>query len=116
MLVHNPGNIPLAPLTTSPSTAGTYLNLADITVVFEETFDKWIKKDIFDALRKLKVRRSKLAVMVHSMPEGSIKFFEWVVDSLGEMAGHYFITTVDQKDAHYNSFSNVFPDLVRLTS
>jgi hypothetical protein len=115
-IVHNPGNIPLAPLTTSPSTAGTYLNLADITVVFEETFDKWLLKDTFDSLRKLKVKRDKLAVMVHSMPEGSIKLLEWVVDSLGEMAGHYFVTTVREKDAHYNSFSPVFRDLVSLTS
>jgi hypothetical protein len=116
LAVHNPGNIPLASLTTSPDTKGTYLDLADITVVFEEKFDKWLLKDTFDSLRKLKVRKSKLAVMVHSMPEGSIKLLEWVVDSLNEMAGHYFVTTVQADDAHYNLFSPVFKDLVGLTS
>ncbi|KAF2201230.1 hypothetical protein GQ43DRAFT_463341 [Delitschia confertaspora ATCC 74209] len=112
-VVHNPGNIPLAPLTTTANTANTYLNLADITVVFEQTFEKWVSKDNFDQLRKLKVRRSKLAVMVHSLPESSTKLLEWVVDSLSEMAGHYFITTVKETDAYYSSFSTAFQDLAR---
>ncbi|KAH7109456.1 Spherulation-specific family 4 [Dendryphion nanum] len=112
-VVHNPGNIPPSLLMNSNALAtSSYLNLSDITVVFEEKFDRWLNKATFDALQSHKVRRSKLAVILHSIPNLSKKVLDFVVEQVEEAADWVFLTDIGQKDEYYHSFSGFFSDLV----
>lgn len=90
----------------------SYLNLTDITVVFEETFDKWLDKDTFDPLQSHKIHRSKLAVILHSLPNLSKLVLDFVIEQVEETADWLFLTDVKEKDEYYHSFSPVFTDMV----
>jgi hypothetical protein len=89
------------------------MNLSDITVVFEEAFDKWLDKDTMNALQSdTGVRRSKLAVILHSIPNISRTVLDFVVEQVEETADWLFLTDVNKKDEYYHSFSSMFADLV----
>ncbi|KAF2465111.1 uncharacterized protein BDR25DRAFT_241091 [Lindgomyces ingoldianus] len=112
-VVHNPGLVPTSILTSKNVLSQSYMNLSDITVVFEETFDKWISKNTFDALQKTQARRSKTAIILHSMPDISKTVIDWVVEQVESAADWVFLTNVKTKDEYYHSFSGLFDDLVR---
>ena len=90
------------------------MNLSDITVVFEEAFDKWLDKNTFNALQThhTGVSRSKLAVILHSIPNLSKKVLDYVVEQVEETADWLFLTDVSETDKYYHSFSSMFADLV----
>ncbi|KAF1975369.1 hypothetical protein BU23DRAFT_579347 [Bimuria novae-zelandiae CBS 107.79] len=112
-VVHNPGLIPAALLTLPSFPAQSYTNLSDITVIFEETFDKWLNRTTFDALQSHRIPRSKLAVILHSLPDLSKRVLDFVVEQVQEAADCVFLTDVKVKDEYYHGFSGMFEDLVR---
>jgi hypothetical protein len=111
--VHNPGLIAPSILNSTTALQNSYLNLADITVVFEEKFDKWLDASTFDALQDSKVKRSKLAIILHSMPNISKKVLDYVVEQVEETADWLFLTDVKVKDEYYHSFSPLFAEVVK---
>lgn len=86
--------------------------MTDLTVVFEETFEKWIDKDTFIPLQSHKIRRSKLAVILHSLPNLSRQVLDFVVEQVEETADWLFLTDVKEMNEFYHSFSPVFADMV----
>ncbi|KAJ4288075.1 hypothetical protein N0V90_012092 [Kalmusia sp. IMI 367209] len=112
-LVHNPGLIAPTLLASPTFAQQSYVNLSDITVVFEETFDKWLDRSNFDALQAHRIRRSKLAVILHSLPDLSKRVLDFVVEQVQDAADWVFLTDVRVKDEYYHSFSPIFEDLVK---
>lgn len=112
-VVHNPGLIPTALLTSPNFAQASYTNLSDVTVVFEETFDNFLNGTTFDALQSHHIRRSKLAVILHSLPDLSNRVLDFLVDQVEEVADWLFMTDVRVKDEYYHSFSGIFEALVK---
>ncbi|KAF2874707.1 Spherulation-specific family 4 [Massariosphaeria phaeospora] len=112
-VVHNPGLVAPALLNSPTVLQNSFLNLSDITVVFEETFAKWLDKATFDPLRTHNIRRSKLAVILHSLPNLSKTVLDFVVQQVEETADWLFLTDVGVKDEYYHGFSAIFEDVVR---
>lgn len=112
-VVHNPGLIPPALITSPTFAQNSYTNLSDITVIFEEKFDKWLNRSTFDALQSHRIRRSKFAVILHSLPNLSKKVLDFVVEQVQEAADWVFLTDVGTKDEYYHSFSTIFEDFVK---
>ncbi|KAI4921401.1 hypothetical protein J4E85_008746 [Alternaria conjuncta] len=110
-IAHNPGLIPTSILTSPTVLQESYLNLTDLTVVFEETFDKWLDRDIMVPLQAHKIRRSKLAVILHSLPNLTGEVLEFMVQQVENTADWVFLT--DSADDYYHTFSAMFGDLVK---
>ena len=91
----------------------SYVNISDITVIFEETFDKWLNRTTFEALQSHKIKRSKLAVILHSLPDLSTRVLDFMVQQVEEAADWLFLTDVRVKDEYYHGFSPMFGDLVK---
>jgi hypothetical protein len=81
--------------------------------VFEETFDKWLDKDTLDPLQSHKIRRSKLAVILHSLPNLSKAVLDFMVEQVEETADWLFLTDIKEVDEYYHSFSSIFEDMVK---
>lgn len=111
-VAHNPGFISPALFDSGTVLQESYLNLTDLTVVFEETFAKWLEKDTLGALQEHKTLRSKLAVVLHSLPSLSKQVLDSVVGRVEETADWLFLTDVKETDAYYHSFSDIFADVV----
>jgi hypothetical protein len=110
-VAHNPGLISPSILNSKTVLSESYLNLTDITVVFEETFDKWLDKDTMAPLQAHKIRRSKLAVILHSLPNLSREVLDFVVEQVEETADWVFLT--NSTDDYYHTISPMFADLVK---
>ncbi|KAI8940512.1 hypothetical protein NX059_004189 [Plenodomus lindquistii] len=110
-IAHNPGVLSPAVINSENVLHESYLNLTDLTVVFEETFDKWLDKDALNPLQEHRIHRSRLAVILHALPEPSIPTLDSIVDQVEETADWLFLT--DKKDEYYHSFSPMFENLVR---
>jgi hypothetical protein len=113
LTVHNPGLVSPAILNSRAVYQDSYLNLTDITVIFEETFDKWLDKDTFDPLQSHKLRRSKLAVILHSLPNLSKQVLDFVIEQVEETADWIFLTDVKEYPDYYHSFSKIFANVVK---
>ncbi|KAF2014695.1 hypothetical protein BU24DRAFT_423595 [Aaosphaeria arxii CBS 175.79] len=104
IVVHNPGAIPYIPW--------NYLDIADITVVFEETFAKFIDAPNFNAIRDLpansNLTKSHFAVMLHSVPNIPDELLAWVAAQLKTNVGWAFVSSVGQPGEYWHSFSSVF--------
>lgn len=111
--VHNPGLVSPAILNSKAVYQDSYLNLTDITVIFEETFDKWLDKDTFDPLQSHKIRRSKLAVILHSLPNLSKQVLDFIIEQVEETADWIFLTDVKEYPDYYHSFSKIFANVVK---
>jgi ABC-type transport system involved in Fe-S cluster assembly fused permease/ATPase subunit len=112
--VHNPGNI-TSIVANKNLLQQSYLNLSDITVVYEEAFSNWLDKNTFQALQSANrnVKRSKLAVILHSLPNISKKVLDFVVEQVEETADWLYLTDIGVKDEYYHSLSPLFTDLVK---
>ena len=99
-----------------PGVYSNYLDLADITVVFEDTFVNWLDKSRFDALSSLStsanVPKSKLAVMMHTLPNLNDHVLEWVAKELRGMVGWSFVTSVQAPGEWWHSFSTLFDGFI----
>jgi hypothetical protein len=112
-VVHNPGLISPSILNSKTVLQESYLNLTDITVVFEETFEKWLDKDTMTPLQAHKIRRSKLAVILHSLPNLNEEVLDFVVEQVEETADWVFLTDNSGEGDYYHSISPMFEDLVK---
>ena len=112
-VAHNPGLLAPGILNSKTVLQESYLNLTDITIVFEETFDKWLDKDTLVPLQAHKIRRSKLAVILHSLPNLSKQVLDFMVEQVEETADWLFLTDVKETDEYYHSFSSIFADVVK---
>jgi len=110
--VHNPGFVAPNLIKDKKFVQHSYVNLTDITVIFEETFDKFLLRENFDALHSSNVRPSKLAIIIHSLPDLSKRVLDYVVEQVQEGAEWLFLTDVKAKDEYYHSFSPIFADVV----
>jgi hypothetical protein len=103
-IVHNPGNLPYV--------TWNYLNLTDITVVFEETFAKFIDTKNFNALKSLETTyglpKSAFAIMLHSIPNIPDELVDWVATQTKQMTGYNFVSSVGQPGEYWHSFSSIF--------
>jgi hypothetical protein len=111
--VHNPGLIDPSLLTSPNFSQQSYINISDVTVIFEETFDKWLNRPNFDALQAQRIRRSRLAVILHSLPDLSKRVLDFVVEQVQDAADWVYLTDIRVKDEYYHSFSPMFEDLVK---
>ncbi|KID95492.1 spherulin 4-like cell surface protein, partial [Metarhizium majus ARSEF 297] len=98
-IIHNPGVIPDARFNGSD---------VDITVVFEETYDKW--QDRSRSLAALPPTRGAYSVMVNTVPTMSNGTLSQFVNSLSDLAKYVFITSLSVD--FYNSFANDWLDFV----
>ncbi|KAF2109381.1 Spherulation-specific family 4 [Lophiotrema nucula] len=112
-IVHNPGLVSPTILNSKTYLQQSYMNLSDITVVFEESFTKWLDKSNFDALQSHKIKKSKLAVLIHSIPTVAGKVLDFVVEQMEDAADWVFLTDVGATDQYYHSFSGLFEGFVR---
>jgi Spherulation-specific family 4 len=97
-VIHNPGSVP----------DEAFLKLADSTVIFEDTyhtFETRVSNAIFSASALSMVDRSKLACVIHSIPE-DLEGQDW--RNLGQqarkIAGDVFMTELSE---HY--YANFAP-------
>ncbi|KAK8927795.1 Spherulin-4 [Metarhizium anisopliae] len=98
-IIHNPGVIPDARFNGSD---------VDVTVVFEETYDKW--QDRSRSLAALPKTRGAYSVMVNTVPTMSNGTLSEFVNSLSDLAKYVFITSLSVD--FYNSFANDWLDFV----
>ncbi|KID81643.1 spherulin 4-like cell surface protein [Metarhizium guizhouense ARSEF 977] len=98
-IIHNPGVIPDARFNGSD---------VDITVVFEETYDKW--QDRSRSLAALPPTRGAYSIMVNTVPTMSNGTLSQFVNSLSDLAKYVFITSLSVD--FYNSFANDWLDFV----
>lgn len=107
--VHNPG--------VTPDGTWNYLNLSDITVIFENDFSVWLDRTTFDtvvAFQNVSTHpKSQLAVMLHSLPDISDTLLQCIVKQLDAMADWLFVTDVGVLNAYYHSFSGIFNGFVK---
>ncbi|KAH8650859.1 Spherulation-specific family 4 [Tricladium varicosporioides] len=108
VIVHNPGTV--------PDRVWNYLNLSDITVVYEEAFTNWLDRTTFDTLSNFQNvsshPKSELAIMLHSLPNLTDGLLKCVVGQLEGMVDWFFVTNVAVKNEYWHSFSGLFKGLV----
>ncbi|ORY12135.1 Spherulation-specific family 4 [Clohesyomyces aquaticus] len=103
-IVHNPGTI--------PNINWNYLEIADVTVVFEDTYMNFLDAPKFNALKTLsadtRFPKSKLAVMLHTVPNIPDDLLDWTTKQIKEMADWSFLSSVQTKNEWWHSFSPIF--------
>ncbi|KAJ9668365.1 hypothetical protein H2201_001413 [Coniosporium apollinis] len=100
-IVHNPGAIP------DPR----YSASADVTVVFEETYQTFIERRSATALADVPGGRGERSIMIHSVPAGmSAKERKKLVQQLRSLASHLFVT--DLSVDYYSGISPHFGEFV----
>ncbi|PSN60636.1 hypothetical protein BS50DRAFT_604619 [Corynespora cassiicola Philippines] len=104
LVVHNPGVL--------PDHTWNYLDLADITVIFEDTYAALLDAQRFHALRDFqnasKRPKSALAIMMHTIPNVPDELLDWVVGQMRDMVGWSFVSSIGEPGEYWHSFSNVF--------
>jgi hypothetical protein len=104
--VHNPGTAVSSLTTGSPS----YLNLTDVTVVLESSYDDWLQRL---STIPAGISTSKLAVILHSVPTVDQTKINDIVDSVEEVADWVYLTDLAVKDEYYHSWGNIFGSIVQ---
>ncbi|EMD85171.1 hypothetical protein COCC4DRAFT_85225 [Bipolaris maydis ATCC 48331] len=110
-IAHNPGLVPLADLDAPGYLANSFFNLTDLTVVFEETFEKYLDKDTMGPLSKAAVPNSKLGVILHSVPRLNQDVLSYVIGKVEEAADWVFLTSGIDGNG-YHDFSEVWQGMV----
>ncbi|KAF1996313.1 hypothetical protein P154DRAFT_556379 [Amniculicola lignicola CBS 123094] len=105
-VVHNPGTAVSSLTTGSPS----YLNLTDVTVVLESSYDDWLQR--YSTI-PAGISTSKLAVILHSVPTVDQTKLNDIVDSVEEVADWVYMTDLAVKDEYYHSWGNIFGSIVQ---
>lgn len=104
LAVHNPG--------TLPDPVWNYVDIANVTVIFEDTFANFIDKTKFNALKNFPAATNRtaanFALMVHSMGNIPDELVNWAAYQLRSMAGYNFATSVSTAGEFWHSFSSIF--------
>jgi hypothetical protein len=103
-LVHNPGAIPFIPW--------NYLDIANITVVFENTWTQWIDSTHYNDIKSLpansNLTKDNFALMLHSVPSIPDDLLGWTAKAMKNMTGWNFVSSVGVAGEYWHSFSSVF--------
>lgn len=110
-VAHNPGLVSPTLLNSPTVLQNSYLNLTDLTIIYEETFDNWLDKSVMGPLQAQKLRRKNLAVLLHSLPDVTDEVLEFVVQQVEDAADWVFLTNAT--DNYYHDFSPMFGGLVK---
>ncbi|KAF2749264.1 hypothetical protein M011DRAFT_302712 [Sporormia fimetaria CBS 119925] len=104
VVVHNPGTLPYQ--------TWNYLHLANLTVIFENTFDVFIESTTFYKLKSLtttySLPKDRFAIMLHSVPDIPDELTRWLVTELREMCDWSFVSSIGEKDEYWHAFSGIF--------
>lgn len=110
--VHNPGIFPDA--------VWNYIDIPDITVIYEETFLNWLDRSNFNTAMSFQtatnLTKEHFAIMLHTVPNIADDTIEWMVKELKMMAGWFFFTSVGTKGEYWHSFSSLFDGLIGAVS
>jgi Spherulation-specific family 4 len=103
-VIHNPGSVPDV----------AFLKLADSTVIFEDTyhtFETRVSNAVFSATALSIVDRSKLACVIHSIPE-DLRGEDWhrLGQQARKIAGDVFMT--DLSEHYYANFAPKWVEFV----
>lgn len=106
--MHNPGAIPYIPW--------NYLDLADITVVFEDTFASFIDGTKFSQLKTFHTNanttKNAFALLLHTVPTIPNELLDWTVTQMKSIAGHSFLSSVIVPGEYWHSFSSLFTPFI----
>lgn len=98
--MHNPG--------TLPDPTWHYLDIADITVVFEDHFANFISSAKFNAMKNFPTLSgyptTALAIMLHSMGSIPDELVEWTASQMKKLAGWNYATEVNTVGEWWHSF------------
>ncbi|CAI6341857.1 unnamed protein product [Periconia digitata] len=104
IVVHNPG--------TLPDYTWHYLDIADITVIFEDTFANFITAPRFNAIKDFprlsNYSTDALSLMIHSMGNIPQELTEWTAEQTKELAGWNYATSVNELGEWWHSFPDIF--------
>ncbi|KAF2737853.1 hypothetical protein EJ04DRAFT_87500 [Polyplosphaeria fusca] len=104
VVVQNPGTI--------PDLVWNYLDISDITVIYEETYLHFLDASIFNRLKTFSAQtnltKSHFALMIHSVPNIPQELVEWTAAQMKQMTGWNFLSSVSVAGEYWHSFSNVF--------
>lgn len=99
--VHNPGVLPDA--------VWNYLDIANITVIFENTFAAFISAPTFNALKSFSAAttlpKSAFSIMLHSLGNIPNELVEWTATEMKTMATWNFATSTSAAGEYWHSFS-----------
>ncbi|KAG9228759.1 Spherulation-specific family 4 [Amylocarpus encephaloides] len=108
-LVHNPGTI--------PDRIWNYMNLTDITIIFENTFNAFLDRPTFDTLSGFQTAaerpKSQLALMLHTLPNFTDGMLRCMVKEMEGMVDWIYVTGNGVKDEYWHSFSSLFGGFVK---
>ena len=94
-----------------------YLDLANTTVIFEDTFANFIDATKFNALKQFhsvtNLPTSAFSIMVHSIGNIPDELVTWTVTQMEHMAEWNFATNVATAGEYWHSFSAIFDLFIR---
>jgi hypothetical protein len=102
-VVHNPGALPVPQFFEAPTSTST-----DLTVVFENSFSNWTAENLALAEATRAYNRTKLAIVVHSVPELSAIELSSTLKELLAVGHSLWLTG----DSNYTNFDAHFPVFV----
>ncbi|KAK7180580.1 hypothetical protein DPSP01_006415 [Paraphaeosphaeria sporulosa] len=104
LIIHNPG--------TLPDPVWNYLDLANTTVIFEDTFANFIEATKFNALKNFhtatNLPTSAFSIMLHSIGSIPDELVTWTVMQMKHMAEWNFATNVATAGEYWHSFPTIF--------
>lgn len=104
----------LSELSNTADLSQSYLDLPNITVIYEESFSSWQQQTTFDEVKSHNLDRSTLAVILHSIPSLGEDVMDSLVTQIEQAADWLYLTDIAVKDKYYNSFTPFFKDFVDL--
>ncbi|KAH3907295.1 hypothetical protein HBI56_184430 [Parastagonospora nodorum] len=117
-IVHNPGALPDPQFFGDSTSQDNHSLRPDLTVVFEDSYSSWIARhiDLTDATKRYD--RTKLAVVLHSVPDLSIVETTTTLKELLSVGHSVWLTSSDNYtnlDAHFSVLLDCLVTLLMLT-
>lgn len=108
VVVHNPG--------TLPDAVWNYLDIANITVILEDTFAHFIDGTRFNLLKNFSkvtgLPKSAFSIMLHSLGNIPNELVQWTAEELKEIAGWNFATSTSEAGEYWHSFSSILDTFI----
>lgn len=106
--VHNPGTI--------PDRIWNYLDIANITVIFENSFSAFISAPTFNTLKNFtnaaNTSKSALSIMLHSLGNIPDELIQWTAAEMKVMAEWNFATSTNVVGEYWHSFSTMLDTFI----
>jgi hypothetical protein len=95
-----------------PDPVWNYIDLANTTVIFEDTFANFIDATKFNALKNFhtvtNLPTSAFSIMIHSIGSIPDELVTWTVTQMKQMAEWNFVTNVATAGEYWHSFPAIF--------